>query len=157
VIVVGVILGLLVLGGVSFVALGQLESIGGGGTAVDDVQVGQCFDGGRLAENRALIVGVTIIDCADEHDGELIARFDWQGGETTRDYPGEERMVEFAEAGCRREFRLYVGLDFDLSRLDLTYTYPVQLSWLAGVRSVECLALAPAGQKLTESVRGSRR
>lgn len=52
-------------------------------------------------------------------------------------HAGEDPVVEFADAGCRREFVPYVGIDFELSALEMTYSYPLGRTWITGSRSFE--------------------
>jgi hypothetical protein len=135
----------------------------GSRTPIGEVAVGECFDGLTAGSTDAeiggsqlaLILGVLVVDCAEPHDAELVGRFDWTGGDA---FPGAAAVERHSEQGCRDLFREYVGTDFELSTLELTYTHPVEAQWNAGVRTFECIALAPAGEdKLVGSVRGSRR
>lgn len=134
-----------------------------GRTPIAEVAVGQCFNGmtaaGGGAESTgsqlALILGVLVVDCAEPHDAELIGRFDRTGDGA---YPGEAELARYSEEGCRERFANYVGTDFELSTLELTYTYPVEAQWSAGVRSFECMVVAADHeQRLVGSVRGTRR
>lgn len=160
-----------VLVGVLVVAIGAFIALFGSGlgtladrTPIGQIDVGECFDGvtagasetDNAAAQLALLLGVVRADCAEPHDAELIARFGWPT-ETT-EYPGTSQVESFSAETCGARFGEYVGTVFDRSRLEMTYTYPLEPQWSAGERTFECIALAPVGEgKLTGSVRNSRR
>jgi hypothetical protein len=133
-------------------------------TPITEVAVGQCFDGMALppADNEnvgaqlALVIGVVLVECAEPHDAELAARFYWAGGAEA--YPGSGAVESYSASECRARFRDYVGVDFDDSALELTYTYPLESQWATAQRSFECIVMGPGGEtKLVGSIRDSRR
>ncbi|HWH37564.1 MAG TPA: septum formation family protein [Candidatus Limnocylindrales bacterium] len=152
-----VFVGLGLVGGLLAYAMSGLA----GRTPIEQVPVGACFDGigptatgGDSSSVLALFFGVSLVDCAEPHDAELVGRFDWSG--PTTDFPGEPALASHSESGCRERFREYVGRDFDLSVYELVYTYPPEPQWRSGKRSFECIVHLPAGQ-LEGSVHHSQR
>jgi hypothetical protein len=165
-VVVIVLVGVLVLAVIGFIAFigSGLGDLMANRTPIGDVTVGQCFDGfsagdadeGSPSFELAILLGVTVVDCAEPHDGELIGRVQWtQAGV---EYPGQQALEDHAAEGCHALFGDYVGIGYDASALEMFYTYPLPPQWQAGARSFECIVHAAAGEeKLTGSVRNSGR
>ncbi len=160
-----VIIGLLVAGlvvGVIVAAMLLMSSLGalGGGSNVSTVAVGQCFNGGRALDSSSTTIlrNVEVVDCATPHESEMAASFEYPGASAAAEYPGEERMASEAQSECTGRFASYVGLSFSESIYGLTYAYPLEMNWLLGDRSIQCIAHPPDGQQtMTGSVRNSAR
>lgn len=168
IIFIGVLLAVLAVALIALVvvlgsSLGRLGAIGQR-TPIDQLAVGQCFDGIRAADfdggeqiSPGMIFGVEVVDCAEEHEGELIARLPWPGG-AGAPYPGDEQVQSVALRSCSDAFASYVGISYDSSRYEMTYTYPQQRSWSDGARNVECIVHPPLGtEQHAGSVRGTER
>lgn len=159
----GLLLALLVLAYILGSSLSSLAEFGAR-TPIEQVPIGQCFNGissTDFADNQELSVGllfgVEVVDCAEEHEGELVGRSAWPAG-SPDEFPGDEEVETFAFNECLVAFEAYVGRSYFDSTLELTYTFPRRASWIQGSRGVECIAHPPAGvEKEAGSVRGSDR
>jgi hypothetical protein len=121
---------------------------------VGRLTVGQCFDGAPMSGTEPeLAIAVRVIDCAQPHEAELYAVLERPAGA----YPGDAALTEWADLGCYERFEPYVGVAAEASSLQYAFFYPSSESWLQGDRTVQCMVVGPAGEKLTGSVRGSGR
>ena len=165
-----VIAPLWVIGMVAYVVLGALseavdDPIGRdeSGTVVEsadigteDLRTGDCLDFPELsAEPAEDVTGreVTARPCVESHDFETVHVVDlpWST------FRGEDATIAAADRACRIGFKAYVGIDFERSKLDMSYLYPNERTWNAyGDRSVTCL-VGRRGDKTTGSLKGSRR
>ncbi len=130
------------------------------GSQLQTVAVGQCFNGGRAvdSESTTILRSVEVVDCAQSHESEMAASFEYPGVPVDGDYPGEDRMSSYSESECTLRFAGYVGVPFSESIYGMTYAYPLEVNWLLGDRSIQCIAHPPDGQStMTGSVRNSRR
>jgi hypothetical protein len=120
-----------------------------GSASVFDLAVGDCFDdpasGGEVSS-------VESVDCAEPHDNEVYAVYDYDGDE----YPGEEAMTAAADEGCEARFEDYVGIGYFDSELYSTHLTPTQDSWDEGDREIVCVLYEP-GVKLEGSMEGAAR
>ena len=121
-------------------------------TAVTDLKVGDCYDGGSQAE----VSTVTSKACTEPHDAEVFATFthpDAQGA-----YPGEVTLEFYADRECVNAFDAYVGLAYDDSEFGISYLTPTDEGWRRGDHIVTCVLTAGTdGEKLTGSMKDSRR
>jgi hypothetical protein len=74
-------------------------------------------------------------------------------GET---YPGDDEVGRQAEEVCLSAFEEFVGVDYDNSRLDVTYYAPSPETWACGDRRIVCVVEATQAAPLTRSVQGSK-
>jgi hypothetical protein len=118
---------------------------------ITDAETGDCIDlAGQTGES---VETYTPTGCHGDHQLEVV-------GVVTADgdaYPGEDALNTLAEHECKRLFTRYVGIELDASELDLQPLIPTRRAWDLGDHEVTCVALAPGGGTLDESVRGSRR
>ena len=114
---------------------------------------GSCLNG--VHEGAELSAARTRpVDCAVAHENEVVGSIDYPGNGA---YPGMDVLFTFAETPCYEAFAAYVGVAFDASALDMILVTPTDLTWIKGDRVIACVAIAPSGQSLTGSVRGSAR
>lgn len=106
----------------------------GENTDVFTIKVGDCLNDGAETET---VSNVAKIDCAEPHDTEAYASINLPDGE----YPGDQVLVEQADAACITEFPAFVGLPYEESVLQFSYYYPTVESWDSGDREVLCLVL----------------
>ncbi len=120
--------------------------------AVDafSIRVGDCYDDEMFFADE--VTEVPGIPCVEPHDNEVFALFDLSGVR----YPGDERVLDLADAGCLERFAGYVGADYDESVLMITTLVPSEESWV-GIddREVVCVAYHMELEKLTGSVRAT--
>ena len=117
-----------------------------------DIENGQCFDGG---EADSEVMTVTQRDCAEPHEKEVFAVFDYPN--PPNDYPGDQAIEDAVFARCVPEFKSFVGTDWESSELDFFYLVPTAETWGRGDREIVCAVIHPNDEKLTGSMRGSNR
>ncbi len=119
---------------------------GGGGTSVDDIKAGDCFDD----PGTTFISELELIECGNPHDNEVFSEVFLS--ETV--FPGEDTVAEFAFDACFDQFEAYVGESYLDSPLDYFYMGPTQESWDSGDRGVLCVLYAADLTKLNGSAAG---
>jgi hypothetical protein len=120
---------------------------------LEDLAVGACFDPVEDRDDQALIAGI-VRRCDEVHLMEVIGlpRLDYPD---TAPIPAKAELDRQSDELCRAEFKAYVGIDFDDSRLDATYYPPSEATWSVGDRLVVCTVVAAEIAPFTRSVRGS--
>ena len=104
------------------------------------IRVGDCLND---ANSGSEVSNVPIVPCAEPHDSEVFAELKLEDGE----FPGDSAVEAEAEEYCAAEFTSFVGVDYDLSELYLTYYMPSKDTWEAmGDRLISCIVYDPAGQ-----------
>lgn len=152
-----VIVGVLVLGGgiAGFLANANRSASGeitkGGDLVAADLRVGDCFD--LKDPNLEEIGDVTAVPCANEHEYEMY----FVGTMADGAFPTEDAFNAFFESNCLGAFESYVGKAYEDSELDIFWLVPVEDSWGAGDRSVQCAVYHPRIHRLTGSMKGSAR
>jgi hypothetical protein len=128
-----------------------------------DIKVGQCFT--PPSEVKAEIATITVLPCSTEHTEEAysIEKYSSDGAanstasDSTASYPGADVLTTFANSVCAQNYADYVGVPYTDSSLYFTYLLPSARSWESGGdRSVICF-VTTTGQKLTASVKNSKR
>jgi hypothetical protein len=130
-----------------------------GRTGLQDVSVGQCFNGARPQPGSSADVffSVEIVECTVPHTSELAASLNYPGGASGIAYPGAESLLTFAEVECPDGFADYVGVSFQESILDMTVIYPLESNWALGDYSIQCVIHPEKGQETaSQSFRNSR-
>ena len=120
---------------------------------VRDLRVGDCWDGATtFGPDDA--GNVTVRPCTREHQLEVI----WTGSMPDGPYPtSDEPFWEYVVTDCASEFGAYVGVDWTHSTLVLWPSYPTADAWLEGDRFITCSVVDMDADKLTASVKGSKR
>jgi hypothetical protein len=127
------------------------EITAAGAVDVFAVHVGDCFDD-EAFENTE-VSELPAVPCSEPHDNEVYATFDIAG-----EWPGEERVEELAHDGCYDRFAGVIGRSYEDSEIALTTLYPTEGSWKQrNDREVVCVGYHMDLEKLTGSIRGSRR
>jgi hypothetical protein len=118
--------------------------------SVLDLQVGQCFEEPTAADE---VETVLVVPCTTAHAYEVFAVWELTGGSA---YPGDEVVVEQADAGCLERFAPYVGVDYASSALTYAFFYPLEREWTSvGDRGVACFAYRTDEAPLTATIAGS--
>ena len=55
---------------------------------------------------------------------------------------------------CPQLFASYIGIAFDVSRLEMLYLYPSEDTWGQGDRQIACIATGSDGEQLTGTLAG---
>jgi hypothetical protein len=117
-------------------------------TPVPEYTAGNCYrewhGGAGLADDS-----LTLVDCAVAHETEVVANIEHPDGP----YPGADALLGFGNLACRAPFEAYVGVPYETSSLSMLISYPEDLLWLKGDRTIDCFVTAPNGRSLTGSVR----
>jgi len=121
-----------------------------GGGNVFSLEVGTCFDDTDETE----VSSVPLVDCAEPHDNEVFAVFDYTETDT---FPGAEAMNQAAHELCVAEFEAFVGLGYLESELNVFPITPTEGSWDDGDREIVCALYNVDLSKLTGSMEGAAR
>jgi len=123
-----------------------------------DLEAGQCFNEYLTSlEGSELLEITTVVDCAGPHDGEIYHQV-MHPAAAYAEYIGAAEMEAWAQIRCYREFRMFVGSEYELSELEIGTLYPSQESWNhpeAQHREVTCYVYAWEGGQLLGSMRNS--
>jgi hypothetical protein len=115
---------------------------------------GQCLDGtgtGDAADSSA----ITTTACANQHGGEVIGIHTVPAPGDGAGYPGLSALQAIANAECLPLFAAYVGVAYDVSRLEMITLHPTKDAWDRADRQIACIAIGPGGDVLTGSVAGT--
>jgi hypothetical protein len=102
-----------------------------------------------------------VIGCDQPHTHEVyakIAYFDEAAPTKPVDvFPGLTKLDTFAQTQCLKAFTDYVGINLFDSRLNDTWLLPTLDAWnKQNYRSILCVVLDPANEKVVGSLRGSK-
>ncbi|MDI3330155.1 MAG: septum formation family protein [Micrococcus sp.] len=115
-------------------------------TSIFQLSPGQCYDRPAAKE----LYTVEVVPCTVSHDLEAYALF--QLDEPS--WPGEDRVHELADAGCRDAFTAFTGSAPEDSGLGYTMYTPSSGSWSEGDRQVLCALQLNSGGRLIGSQAG---
>lgn len=126
-------------------------SVGGCSTLVStpSAEVGECVQMDGL--QSAQVDEIPTVDCGQEHDGQVVHKFDAPDG----DYPDTDEWQTIIREGCIAGFEDYVGQSYEESTIDLQDLSPTEDGWKDGDRSVLCIGYL-SGETTTESFEGSQ-
>ena len=127
---------------------GSLASAGN--VSVDELQVGDCFNGAEEAE----ISDVDGVPCTEPHEYEVFALSTYEGDGT---YPPDSELDAIFTQVCEPDFEPYVGAPYATSEIYGSMISPSEESWGDGDRSFICLLYDPNDAELTESLEGANR
>ena len=123
------------------------DVVEGGEVGAFRLSVGDCL----AAEAVGDVESVPVVPCSEPHDSELFHSFQLADGE----YPGNQSVIDQAQAGCIAEFDAFIGLAYAESVWDITAVYPTEASWNAvGDREVLCGVFPISDEDTTGSARG---
>jgi hypothetical protein len=117
---------------------------------VFELAVGACFDDeGDLSDE---VSEVPIVECSDPHDNEVFAVHEMLDSA----YPGFDEAGDRADGLCREDFEPFVGVQYEVSELDIGWLIPTDLSWANGDREIVCFLYRVDLEKMTGTMEGSR-
>ena len=120
---------------------------------VHTLAVGDCYDYPRDAGGEIAVRNLPKAKCADWHDVEVFAVFDYPA--VGDEYPGESLVIEVSLEMCLAPFETFVGTPYEQTALDFHVLYPTLQSWASnGDHTVVCGVHRPDGEKLFGSVEG---
>lgn len=97
-----------------------------GATAIEDVQVGDCFDAPDNGEN---ISEIDTFSCDEPHEYEVMQIFGYAADDAAP-YPGSDAVWEDAVLGCVENFANFTGLDWETEvNILIDAIYPLRVSW----------------------------
>lgn len=123
--------------------------------------IGDCFDRRIPDPEKPFTEIILVLPCGEPHSYEV---FDLWRPEAEGDpdsttgevpYPDEEELHDEARNICVAALEDFVGIRYELSRLEVDVILPSPESWAAGNRSVGCLAFDRDGELLEGSQRGA--
>jgi hypothetical protein len=124
----------------------------GGTLQVQDLRVGDCF---VFEETEEEFEAVEARPCTEAHRYEIFHIATWTDGGGA--YPTDAAWDAFFAEACVPAFEDYVGRSYETSVLAILPFMPVEASWGAGGRAVQCALADPADSDLTESLRNADR
>ncbi len=127
------------------------QIVNDGDMMATDLRVGDCFD---LKDPTAEeISDVTAKPCTDAHEYELF----WTGSMAEGAFPTDAAFQQFFETNCIGAFQPYIGKGYLDSELDIYWLTPLEETWDAGDRSIQCAAYDPGNDQLVGSLKGTGR
>jgi hypothetical protein len=118
---------------------------------VSDLRVGDCFN---LTNPDALQVQeVAARPCAEAHHYELMFVDEMTGTA----FPDHDTVQMFVVQRCLPAFASYVGVDYQVSLLELDWFSPTDAGWSHGDRTVQCAIFDPSQDQVTGSLKGVAR
>lgn len=126
-------------------------------------EVGDCFDRREITSQAGGRTDVVLVlDCGLPHQFEVFAVLEYPvdpvalADPNTKTWPGDEAVRKWAKEECPRRVRDYVGVEYELSRFEVTFDVPTEKTWLSD-RTVTCLLEEPGeGRRMSGSARDSR-
>lgn len=114
----------------------------------EDLMPGMCF----VTPEDPAAISVTVVDCRTTHDHEVIGNTDLPGTDT---WPGDDAVDKAAGEQCEKSFDSYVGVDYDLSELEIDYFTTDREGWEDGDHTLICMVFDPGDESLSKSLKGS--
>ena len=103
---------------------------------ITEVAVGDCL---KDLGTASTIQDATHVDCSQTHEAEVYALKTIKNASPT--VPGDVDLA--AEEFCRANYEAFVGVSYEVSKLEIITTYPLADSWKAGDRGITCLVGKP--------------
>ncbi len=121
-----------------------------GPVAAVDLATGDCLSGLVIGvAERVRIDSAQVVSCESAHELEVFATFRLAATDfpstPAGDYPGEERVVAAADAGCSAQLER-LGPD-NAAAYGLIALWPTNDSWMQGDRAVGCAAYSNDGRQ----------
>ena len=109
-------------------------------TSIFQLSPGQCFD----RPSAEGLYEVSVVPCEVAHDLQMYALFQLE----EPSWPGDDRVQELSDVGCRAEFSAFTGTAPERSDLGYTMYTPSSGSWAEGDRQVLCALQLNSGGRL---------
>jgi hypothetical protein len=124
------------------------------------IKVGECFN--PPDPPKAELSELTSVPCTEPHTEESYAIVKYTptgvaGATVSTAFPGADVLTNFANSECAQRYGDYMGVPYTDSTLFFAFLLPSARSWESGNdRDVICF-VTTTGEKLTKSVKGSKR
>ncbi len=122
-----------------------------------DLGPGSCFNQySTLGETGSTTEETRVVDCSEPHEGEVYLQLPYPAG-AGEPYPGVSAMIGWTEQQCYQAFEDFVGLQYELSGLQIGTMQPTFETWTgAGLhREVTCYVYSYTGNALQGTMAGS--
>jgi Septum formation len=106
-------------------------------TSVLDLVVGDCFSTAVAELDR-----VSVVSCDTEHQYEVFALLELDGAPEAP-FPGDQALLERADADCQPSFAAYVGTEYPDSAWFIAGLVPSEETWADGDRTIACALYEP--------------
>ncbi|MFV2039936.1 MAG: septum formation family protein [Acidimicrobiales bacterium] len=114
-----------------------------------DLEVSWCFNRYEIYSEQfdESTEVTTVVDCRRPHDGEVYATYFNPAG-ADAPYPGNAETERWAKLSCYSGFASFMGVDYELSALEIGVIRPTEETWTGeGVhREATCYVYAPDAQ-----------
>ena len=120
--------------------------------SVPELLAGDCFNDPEPDELDA-IDEVEVVPCDLPHDNEIYYSFELAEGAM----PATDSMFELSAGQCLPAFDAFVGIEFELSEMDVFPLTPTIAQWEDGHRTVHCVLFNLDLSELVGSARGTAR
>jgi hypothetical protein len=120
--------------------------------AVSRLLTGDCFndpDADQVGDIRV----VEVVPCEQPHDTEIYHSFTLTEGAR----PDDDALEELAAGQCFPAFDAFVGIEFEISEMDLFLLTPSAEQWDDGHRTLHCILFNLDLSELVGSARGTAR
>lgn len=104
-----------------------------GKVSVDALQVGDCTND---AQEEGVATKISVVPCAEPHDGEVYASFDVKHAK----WPGDDAIWATAEKGCADRLLEVSQEAYDDESVEIFYFTPTSATWREDDRKVVCTA-----------------
>jgi|GEM_PF-381819 len=129
-----------------------VQKLFGGGNKVNitSVAIGDCLTDIGTAST---IQDATKVDCSKTHDAEVYAmkQIKSSAGEVPTDVDGQ------ANDFCQSKYESFVGVSYEVSKLEIITTFPLAESWKSGDRGITCLVGQPNYGTTQGSLKNSKK
>ncbi len=130
--------------------------------AFNQLKPGDCLQGPglNLGTTNPWPDYYNVVSCTQQHRAEVfLADNAWPSALA---YPGDKKVESQGDARCNTAFRAYDGIDKSQSAFTWDYSFPDNIAWADGDRSILCIAYEATqeyqgGAPVNYSIRGSRR
>ena len=129
-----------------------VQQLFGGGNKVNitTVAIGDCLtDIGKAST----IQDATKVDCSKTHDAEVYAIKQIKSSAANVPADADVQASDF----CRSKYEGFVGVTYEVSKLEIITTFPQAESWKSGDRGITCLIGQPNYGTTKGSLKNSKK
>lgn len=146
------VLGIVAFGVFAWAAITDRLGVEDDTVAVDQLELGDCV---KSLPAGGTVFEMTLVDCALPHAGEVYAAGDLNPGRD-RSFPGDSVVSGEVEAACLAAFEPFVGMEYNVSVLEVQYLQSNEIGWKISRGSYTCFVFEP-GKRLGGTLRNADR